>query len=155
MRSLLAVVLVSSLLALTACKKEQEPPEAQVRAVMREVSEAAKQARVKTLKSFVSEHYNDAQGNNRQAIGQLLTFHYMRHRSHHVFTLVRSVKALAPDSVKVVALAALAGQPIKGPEALAGLHADLFRFTFHFALEDDEWLCVRADWERARPPDFL
>ncbi len=154
MRHLTAALLVL-LAALPACKREQEPPEAQVRAVMKEVQKAAAAAEVGKLKAFLSDGYNDARGNDRQAIAQLLTFHYMRHRSHHVFSLVRSVDALAPDAVKVVALAALAGQPIEGPEALADIHADLFRFTFHFALEDDDWLCVRVDWERARPPDFL
>ena len=142
-------------LAAVACKKEPATPEEQVRQVMRTVQEAAKGADVKTLKGLVSEQYRDARGNDRQAIGQLLTFHYMRHRDHHVFSLVRDVLARAPDAVKVTALAALAGQPVDGPEALGRIHADLFRFTFQFALEDDEWRCVRVDWERASPPDFL
>jgi len=146
----LALVLVG-----VGCKREPSSPEAQVREVMRGVQEAAKKADVKTLKALISDSYHDATGKDRQAIGQLLTFHYMRHRDHHVFSIVRDVHEIAPDAVKVTALAALAGQPVKGPEALSRIHADLFRFTFQFALEDDEWLCVRVDWERARAPDFL
>jgi len=132
-----------------------DDPEAQVRAVMARVEQAAKEADIKALRSFVSETYKDPDGRNKEAIGQFLTFHYLRNRSHHIFTVLRDVSLPEPDRARVEALVALAGQPISGPDALANVSANLFAFTFVLREEDDEWRFISTTWDRATPADFL
>ena len=127
---------------------------------MKEIQEAAAASEVSVLREHVSEDYKDGAGRDREAIMGLLTFHYLRHRSHHVFSVVRDVAmdgpTGAPDHARVETLVALAGQRVSSAADLANISADLFRFTFLLRREeDDDWRCVQAEWERARAIDFL
>ena len=49
----------------------------------------------------------------------------------------------------------MAGTPIAGPEALAGLRADLYRFDLRLGEEPDgEWRVRSAEWRPAAVDDF-
>lgn len=122
---------------------------------MKTIAAAAATRQVSVLKEHVSESYKDGDGRDRQGVTQLLTFHYMRHRTHHVFSMVREVVMDGDEDARVEALAALAGQKINGPADLANMSANLFRFTFILRKEDGDWRCIRTSWERALATDFL
>lgn len=122
---------------------------------METIQAAAATGQVSILKEHVSENYKDGDGRDRQALTQLLTFHYMRHRSHHVFSVVREVAMDGDEDANVTALAALAGQRVDAPSDLANISANLFRFRFTLRKEDGDWRCIRTTWERALAADFL
>ena len=153
------LVAAASLAALASCGKcscsGPADPEAEVRATMQTIQAAAATRRVSILKDHISEDYRDPDGRDRQALAGLLTFHYMRHRSHHVLAMVREVVMDGDEDARVEAYAALAGQKINAPADLANMSANLFHFTFFLRKEDGDWRCIRTAWERAIATDFL
>lgn len=137
-----------------ACSGDPETPEARVRAVLGGIERAAEARDVAALKEHLSEDYADDRGQDKRAVAGLATFHFMRNQSLHLFTLVREVQLPAPGEARAQALVAMAGRPIPGPEALAALRADLYRFDVELREEGGEWRVVRAAWAPAAADEF-
>lgn len=112
--------------------------------------EAGAQARdVGALKEQVSEAYADGAGNDKRAIGALVGLHLLRNESIHLLTRIRSVELPEPGAARAVAVVAMAGVPIPGPEALSTLRADLYRFDLALREEDGVWRVTGAAWRPA------
>ena len=150
------LVLLAALASVPACKGcSESDPLAEATAAMEEIQAAAGRSDIAALKQRVSESYQDVEGRNRQALNELLTFHYLRNRTRHVYSVLVETTLVEPDEVRARVLAALAGQRVNTPADLANIRADLFRFEFHLRNEDGDWQVVRTAWERATPADFL
>jgi hypothetical protein len=138
-----------------ACPGDPATPEARVRAVLAALEEGARERDAAALKEHVSEGYADAGGRDKRAVAALATFHFLRNRSVHLLARVREVEVAPPDAARARVVVALAGRPIPGPEALAGLRASVYRFDFELRLEADEaWRVTAADWEPGSLLDF-
>jgi hypothetical protein len=137
------------------CCGGNETPEARVRALLTEAEVAAEARDVGRLTEAVSERYADAAGRDRQAVKGLLVYTFMRHQSIHLLARHHEVTISEPDRAEAVVFVAMAGTPIPSVEDLAGLRADLYRFSFALEEEDGAWRVVRADWRPARTEDFL
>ena len=125
-----------------------------MRAVLSAIETAAEARDVGALREHVSESYSDRRGNDARALAGIATFHFMQHRSVHLLTRVRHVEVSAPGEARAVALVAMAGTPIPGPEALAGLRASLYYFDVRLREEDGTWRVASAEWEPATADDF-
>jgi hypothetical protein len=151
-------IAASSLLTLVcaiACGRESTSPEDRIRAVLSALEAGAEAKNAGAMKQHVSEAYADAQGNDKRAIAQLVAFHLLRNQSVYLLTRVVSVAVEAPGQGGAEVLVAMAGTPIAGPEALAGLRADLYRFDLQLAAEPDgEWRVRSAEWRPAALDDF-
>lgn len=147
-----AVLAVGALLA--ACSGDAGRPEERVRAVLAAIESAAEARDVGAFKEHISEAYADARGQDKRAVAGLATFHFMRHQSVHLLTLVRDVEITAPGEAHAQALVAMAGRPIPGPEALASLRADLYRFDVALREEDGTWRVTGAAWSPAAADEF-
>jgi hypothetical protein len=150
----LAVRVVVALATLLACSGEPATPEDRVRATLAAIEAAAEARDVGELKEHVSEAYADARGQDKRAVSGLAAFHFMRNQSVHLLTLVRDVELPTPGEARATALVAMAGRPIPGPEALAGLRADLYRFEVELREEDGAWRVTGADWAPAAAEEF-
>ena len=146
-----AVLLVPML----ACAAAPESPEGQVRSFLGEMEAAAEDREIKALKAAVAEDYADDRGNDRRAIVQLLTLHFLRNESIHMLSRIAAVEIVPPASASVTVYVAMAGRPIPDAAILAELRADLYRFDFELLRNDDEWQVKQADWRPARGDDFL
>ena len=149
-RSALAAALTLTL----ACADAPASPEERVRAVLAAIEMAAEARDAGALKEHVSETYGDARGNDARALAGIATFHFMQHRSVYLLTRVRHVEVSAPGEARAVALVAMAGTPIPGPEALPGLSANLYYFDVRLREEDGTWRLTSAEWEPATADDF-
>jgi len=125
-----------------------------VRAVLAAIESAAEVRDVGALKEHLSEQYADDRGQDKRAVAGLATFHFMRNQSVHLLTLVRDVRISAPGEAHAQTLVAMAGRPIPGPEALASLRADLYRFDVEMRDEDGTWRVLRAAWAPASADEF-
>lgn len=144
------------LLLALACSGGPGTPEARVRARLAKAEAAAEARDAGALRELISEGYADAHGQDRDAVRGIIAFHLLRNRSVHLLTSTRNVRVGDAGTAEVEVYAAMAGTPITGPEALAGLRADLYRFDLRLEEETDgEWRVVSAVWERAMPADFL
>lgn len=143
-------------LVLVSCAPELDSPESRVRALLVQAERAAEARDAEALGELVGEDYRDDRGNNRRTVLGLLTYYFLRNRTVHLLTRIRSLEAPEPERVEATLLVAMAGRPIPGVEGLARIRADLYRFDFVFALDpDDDWRVVRAEWHPAGLDDFL
>ena len=125
-----------------------------MRAVLSAIETAAEARDVGALREHVSDSYSDRRGNDARALAGIASFYFMQHRSVHLLTRVRHVEVSAPGEARAVALVAMAGTPISGPEALAGLRASLYSFDLRLREEDGAWRVASAEWEPATADDF-
>lgn len=119
------------------------------------MEQAAEEKNLRALKDVVDERYADANGNDRDAIVGLLTYHFLRNRTIHLLTQIAEMQVGDDGVASVTAYVAMAGRPILGSEALAQLRANLYRFEFTLEEDEAEWLLTRAAWRPADPEDFL
>lgn len=143
-----------ALLFALGCGGGEETPEEQVRKVMAALEAAAEARDVGALKEHLSESYKDPQGNDRRMVLGLATGHFMRNSSLYLLTRVKEVEIPEPGRARVDALIALAGTPIKDPEALLGVRADVYRFDVRLGDEDGAWRVTSAAWQPANAGDF-
>jgi len=148
----LRLLLAAALLA--GCSPTGEDPETRVRAVVAELRAAALARDVAAMKRHVSEDYADAAGRDRRALAGLATFHLLRNQGLHLLTRTRSVTFPEPGVAHADVLVAMAGAAIPGPESLARLRADLYRFALVLRDEEGTWRITSARWRPARLADF-
>lgn len=137
-----------------ACGGDAASPEAQVRATLAAAESAAEARDAAALKEWISEAYHDDAGNDRRAVGALVGMHLLQQRSVHLLTRTVSLEIPRPGEATAQVLVAMAGSPIDGPELLAGVRADLYRFDLELRDEDGSWRVVSAAWRPAALDDF-
>ena len=69
------------------------------------------------------------------------------HRSIHIFHRVREIEVHDAHHARAVVLAALAGSPVSGPDDLAGLNADLYRFELDLTDAGDGFQVSHGAWQ--------
>ena len=108
-----------------------------MRATLAAIERAASERDVDGVRAHVSDAYADARGNDKAAVVQVAAFHLLRNQAVYTFSRIQGVDvsadASAPAAAQVQALVALAGSPIPDAEALASVHADLYRFDVALA----------------------
>jgi ketosteroid isomerase-like protein len=148
--------LAGALTLAAGCGRDEQTPETRVRAVLAEITAAAEARDASALKPHLSDAYADAQGNDKAGVMGVATYHFLQHRSVHLFTRVRDLAVAAEGrEARADVVVAMAGTAIPGPEALTSLRADLYRFDVVLQEEPDGlWRVVRADWRPASLDDF-
>lgn len=144
------VALVTALL-IAGCSKKPDDPEAQVRAAVVALEEAAEARDLGRIKDLVAEQFRGQNGNDRQKLVAMLQFQFLRRKSVHIAQQVESVRLIDPDTAEVELVAGVAATPVGGLTDLANASADLFEVKFGFARVGGDWLLTSATWKRARP----
>lgn len=142
-------------LVLAGCRGERETPEGQVRATIQGAVTAAERKDLGTLRDLISARYTDDQGQNKQAVENLLRLHFLRNESVYLYARIQSVMLPQPDQARAAVLVAMAGVPIASEADLPALRADLHRFDVELGHEGKVWRVQRASWRRAEPGEFL
>lgn len=119
-------------------------------------TEAATESKdIATLRGMISETYGDGEGRTKSELAGLLAYHFFRHRTIHLFTVVREAEETAPGRIDAVVFVAMAGRPVTRMEDLFGIRADLYRFEIICSREAKKiWRVVRASWRPAKKEDF-
>lgn len=144
------LLLVATVLVLFACTKSTTP-EQRVREFLTRVEQAAENKDVRTLRSYVSQHYSDADGRDRRAIETVLRFQILRHESIHLLTRIERIEFPQPARAEVAIYAAMTGRPIADAAALGAIRADVYRFQLTLVDEDPGWRVLHARWQPAEP----
>jgi len=139
-------------LLLGACAAEPETPESQVRARMAELEQAAEDGDVGAFKALLSEHYEDAFGNDKQQITRYVAFQVLRHqRGREVILRLRDVQLIEDGRAAVTAHIGLVGAG-----ATAALRGTVYALDLDLVHEDDgQWRVVWAQWHPAAPAELL
>ena len=140
---------------LVSCSPAEDSPETQIRTLLERGETAAEKKQTGELRQMISEKYSDSQGQDKRAIEAVLRYYFLRNESIHLFVRIQSIAFPQPAQAQVIALVAMAGQPIAGAEELERLRADLHRFEITLTSVNKEWKVIRAEWRRAEPGDFF
>jgi hypothetical protein len=143
------------LAALGACSADRDTPTARVRAVLARAETAAEKRDLGELRQLISDKYTDSQGQDKRAIEGVLRYYFLRNERIHLLTRIQAVTFPEPGKAQATVFVAMAGQPLRSPEEIERLRADLHRFEIAFVNEGGEWRAVRAEWRRAELNDFL
>lgn len=149
----LGAVAVAALL-LMACGGSPATPEAQLRALIDDVEQAAESHEISVFRNVVADDYQDEHGFNRQTVLRIVQGVLVRNQQIHLLSLVRRLD-VEEATASAVVLVAMAGQPIESTEALLNVRADLMRFDVDFVRRSDEWRVGAVEWRRAEVKDFL
>lgn len=143
-------LLITVLVMLSACADDPGSPEQQVRDALQAMETAVEEGSIKDAAALLHADYRDSlHSRKREAVASLFAY-LRRHRSIHLFTVVRSVD-LAADArhAEVVAYVAMGGVPMDSVETAVSVKADLYRFDVQLVQGEDDWLITRARWQRA------
>jgi hypothetical protein len=143
-----SLILAATLtLALLGGCAEDDDPEQRVRAFIDQVAASAEARAWSDFNAYLAVDYSDNRGlTRREALG-VVTRYLLAHRSIHVFQRVRQIEVRDPRHARALVLAALAGSPVAGPDDLARLDADLYRFEIELADEGDGFRVTSATWQ--------
>jgi hypothetical protein len=152
-RTLATLALLAGATAI-ACQRDEPTAHDRILATLAAAEQAAEAGDAAALKSGISDAYRDAAGRDKQAVGAIVGLHLLQQRSVHLLTRVVSVAVEPPGEARAEVLVAMAASPIDGPELLAGVRADLYRFDLSLREENGNWRVVSAAWRPAVLDDF-
>jgi hypothetical protein len=152
-RLLVGVCLCAFLL--TGCKGRKSARDL-INEAIAGAEEAAEEKDLSRLKDVISERYSDASGNDRAMLVRMLQLRFLQARSIHLLVRVPAIHLPAPDRAEATVLVGMASSPIAGPQQLASLSADVYRFELVLAQEGSAtWRVVSASWSPAQPSEFF
>lgn len=141
---------------LAGCADPQSPEE-QIRAVLERAETAAEEHDVSTLRSLLSERFEDHSGRAKDETVLLLRGFLLRHRPLYIVTRIQSITVNEHQQAQVVLALATAGRPIDNTrESLGGIRGDLHRLELVMTRQDsDDWQILRAKREPGGLGDFF
>jgi hypothetical protein len=136
--------MVAFLVVLGACSAEL--PDERLRRIVADGETAAEERNTSYFREIIAENYSDVRGNDRDRLLNTIRGVFLASNSIDVVLRVDSVNLLGDDAAEVVLEAAVLSS---GPgRAIFGFDGDFYRFELGFALLEDDWKLVRADWDR-------
>jgi hypothetical protein len=148
-------VLLAGLFAILAGCGGREGPEQRVRAFVDRVAASAEARSLRDFDAYLATGFRTEGGLTRDEALALVARYVLSHRSIHVFQRIQELELRGPDQARVVVVAALAGAPMAGPEDLARLKADLFRFDLELADLGSGFQVTGGRWQPVGPEDVL
>ena len=122
-------------------------PEQRVRSFIDQVVASAQARAWRDFDAYLTTDFTGARGLTRQeALGVVMRY-ILGHRSIHIFHRVRDIEVYDAHHARAVILAALAGSPVSGPDDLAGLNADLYRFELDLTDAGNGFQVSHGAWQ--------
>ena len=103
----------------------------------------------------MSKDYQDDSGRKYDDVKRVIQLQLMRHKTVHIFSVIKDIQWADDSNATVQITAAMAGKPITDLSLLPTLRADMLNFTVDFVLEDEVYKIQSASWTWATPTDFL
>jgi hypothetical protein len=155
MRALWAVLAASSIMILAGCGGE-ETPEDRVRSYIAQVIESAEARDWRSFKDYVADDYNDDHGLRKEEVLGIVVRYILANQRIYILERVASIHIDNPANAHAIVYAAMAGQPVSGPEELARIRADVYRFEIDLRAGDDGVFRTRRGiWSPVGPEQFL
>lgn len=104
---------------------------------------------------MIADDYSSRQGENKQMIVRVVSYHLLRSRSIHLLTQIAKIDLQDNHHADVTVFLAMAGRVIPGFDQVARLRADLYRIDFTVVAEKPkDWKVTRAEWRPAEMEDL-
>ncbi len=145
----LLLVITLILTSLTGCSREQDSPEAQIRALLKNAELAAESGDFRELTKLLTDNFQDSRGRDKQAISKLLRIYFLRNKSIHLITRIQSVDFPAPDHAQVELAIAMTAKPTHEQQGILNINADMHRFNLSIVKQDNkDWQVLYLKWDR-------
>ena len=145
-----------SIISLYSCSSEPELTKDQLLKQSIEQLEQRFEARkLGEIVEYVSQNYQDDYGRKYDDVKRVIQLQLMRHKTVHIFSVIKEIQWIDDANSTVQITAAMAGKPITDLSLLPTLRADMLNFTVQFVLEDEVYKVKSASWTWATPGDFL
>lgn len=142
------------LLLFASCSAELETPEAQIRRTLAALEAAAEEGDVGGFKEFVAEHYSDAHGHDKQALGAFVAFQVMRNGNRHIVLRVRDILVVSPGNAEATLIAGIGGT--RGAGDALSLHGNVYQIDVDLEeVETGTWRLAWAQWKPAPAAELL
>jgi hypothetical protein len=142
-------------LLLPACSSAPDSPEGQIRALIARAEKAAEEKDIATLKGMISDDYSDRQGQDKQLVVRVVSYHFLRSKTIHLLTQIAKIDLQDAKHADVTVFLAMAGRAIQGFDQVSRLRADLYRIDFSVSAEKPkDWKVTRAEWRPAEMEDL-
>jgi len=152
----LRLVVGAILIALIAGCGGEQTPEDRVRNYIDQVAESAGARNWRDFDEYVADDYSDARGLQKKDVLAIVTRYILVNQHIHILKRIASVRVEDSGDAHAVVYAAMAGQPVSGPEDFARIKADFYRFEIDLSTGDDGDFRTRSgDWKPVAPDQFL
>ena len=156
MNKIKQIITISLFLILIGCSSEPELTKDQLLKQSIEQLEQRFEARkLGEIVEYVSQNYQDDYGRKYDDVKRVIQLQLMRHKTVHIFSVIKDIQWADDSNATVQITAAMAGKPITDLSLLPTLRADMLNFTVDFVLEDEVYKIQSASWTWATPTDFL
>ncbi|MEZ5497758.1 MAG: hypothetical protein R3F25_13215 [Gammaproteobacteria bacterium] len=156
MNKIKQIITISLFLILIGCSSEPELTKDQLLKQSIERLEQRFEARkLGEIVEYVSKDYQDDSGRKYDDVKRVIQLQLMRHKTVHIFSVIKDIQWADDSNATVQITAAMAGKPITDLSLLPTLRADMLSFTVDFVLEDEVYKIQSASWTWATPTDFL
>lgn len=130
---------------LVSCGGSEESPEEAVRAWVDRGVEAARNKDRRALVDMVSPSYTDGRGQDREDLGNLLRFYFLRQEKVAFVSRIENLAVHGDSAADLVVLVGMAGT---NDTSALGFSADGMRFEMELVRDGDDWLLLSARWGR-------
>ena len=126
----------------SACGGSDESTEDAIRAWVRDGHLAAEAKDRRALLDMISPAYVDARGNDREDIGNLMRFYFLRQNKVVLISRVDEIEVFEDSAAKLVLQVGMAGSN----DNVLGFSADAYRFEMELEQDGSDWLLIAARW---------
>ena len=134
----------------------EETPEDRVNSYIDRVVESAEARNWRSFKDYIADDYKDGHGLRKDEVLGIVARYILANQRIHILKRVASIRIDDPRNAHAVVYAAMAGQPVSGPQDLVDIRADIYRFEIDLqAGEDGVFRTTRGDWRPVGPEQYL
>lgn len=127
---------------LAGCGADPAGPEAELRAWVDEMHNAAEAKDRGAILERISPAYADARGNRRGDISDLLRLYFLRAKRVEFVPVIDSIDVMAETAADIVLTVGMAGTD----QGRFALRADAYRFELELEYVDGGWQLLAARW---------
>lgn len=147
MRNYIAAV-VCALACLAGCS-DPESPEAQVRATLASIEEAAEARDVDGVMEHVSDQFRDAYGRSGAELANYVRGFFILNQSIHLLSRIDTIEFPTTEEARAKVTVGMVGREAAESNAW-DLAAEVRDFDVTFMREDGEWKVTHAKWDRPK-----
>ena len=147
----LKLFVASLAIALLAACGDSDSPEAQVRAAIDAMEQAAEERDVGGVTEHISPQFRDGYGQDGNELSRYVRGYFIANQSIHLLTRVSSVDFPTKDEARAKVTVAMVGREADESNAW-NLAGDIYDFDVVFMRQDGEWKVTHAKWRRGLSP---
>jgi hypothetical protein len=136
------VVVNCCLFFMSACGEPELGPKEQLRQWVEQGQTAAEAKERRDLVDMISPAYLDANGNDRDDIGNLFRLVFLRQNKIQLLTSIEEIRVFGDSAAEIDLNVGMAGTK----EGAFGFSADAYQFELELERDGDDWSLISARW---------